>query len=731
MWHLEYDHSVPPLPALVKPRGKRGGLHATTKFLREGCWLLWLDPRFDDELELLSRKGYLGWFAYYQGTFRVEHKKNGLVASGDLYLKRESWHKDKKESEEAKKGPPLPQRPDKTPIFPRHEYRFYVQLTGLQAVGKGGRRFQASFATWRFNRKAGAWAEYGTLTAALRRKRGARLGWGKGEYLGGRVVNERGKRVARIRLGWIGTSLRRATIEMDKARGVDLPTDNGKGVGFPEAFATAKWEIECPSCPETVPGPADGVWNDRLLHEKMLQWRDGGDLDNKWRYHLFSVPYFAPPDRFKLGRMYDNQSVDSNLIPREGVVVAAHARFPDESIYGGAAGKRLQDVRPAFFRTAVHELGHAMGLLHNYTSRGFMQSTALLAEDAQGRFPDNIDWRFHPEDEMLLKHLPDLWVRPGGVPYGHRVRPIPVADEDVTSEGRQFFHFEVKSQHQLLPLGAPLRLYVRLKNRSKETLPGPESLQMKEGILSGQIVGPGGARTFATAKRLAGSWWKDLEPGQQLEYALTLIRGVEGPLLPTPGRYRVVVEAVWRVREGLVRTAAETSVMVGTPSGEESTTAALHVLECAEISVPLIFRSRPESQRGATRDALAAGVSAFHRAVADPSLAPHYTGLEAIRLADQGWRGVEKALPHLTAATVLSSAEVKKLLGYFEAAAKEKPERLGDADVRRAVHVLRSAALGLEAAGLADALASKRLSERAGDLLTCKPKPRTPKPDPE
>ena len=104
---------------------------------------------------------------------------------------------------------------------------------------------------------------------------------------------------------------------------------------------------------------------------------------------------------------------------REGCVVASGSTFSNDDKWGVLKGVRAGDSPATYFRTAVHEVGHAMGLDHNETTTVFaiMRPTNGIAETATpaAPFPTNIQWSFTRDDEHRLRHWPDLVVRPGGL----------------------------------------------------------------------------------------------------------------------------------------------------------------------------------------------------------------------------------------------------------------------------------------------------------------------------
>ena len=96
---------------------------------------------------------------------------------------------------------------------------------------------------------------------------------------------------------------------------------------------------------------------------------------------------------------------------------------------GPAQGKRFGTGAPAYFRTALHELGHAMGPQHNPANSIMMETAKVAGLGVATPFPDNIVMSFAAaaaaaDDRHRLWHWPDLVVRPGTPVKDGGVAPI-------------------------------------------------------------------------------------------------------------------------------------------------------------------------------------------------------------------------------------------------------------------------------------------------------------------
>lgn len=699
MWHINDDGAIPPLPQEIVPAGGKG----CRTSLKPGCWVVRLDPMPADDFNAARNQNsrLRGWTVAYLGTLRVNLEGEGIRASGDLYLQRQDW---------SRKGPAMPPplpRPREIPIFRRQAYSDYFTLKSIQGDFRA-----ATIAIYRFNSTENSWGPEEVLSATvvdLERDQ-VPAGWKKGNYLLWSIRNDRGTVVAQLQMGWVSKYLRRAKIDIACAVGINPPIDDGNGLTLKEVFKGIGWKVEKP-VPVLAQGPAE-VWAERDLHAKMLELRRAADLDSLWTYHVLVVPRWQESEEFGFGRMYDVGAVDSNLVPREGLVVAATARFPaDKERFGSAHGQQLRDVPQAAFHNLLHELGHAMGLLHRYYGRGLMQALIYIADQATTPpFPDNLTLAYDPEDVVRLRHYPDMWTRPGGVPFGQGYSALPVPDADAITDVSGQFDLKVKPLLRKVPLGAPVKLQLRLTNISRSTLPGPALLSLSYGSVAGRVVGPGGQiQVFSGAAPIDFGWTADLAPGSSIYNGETLLRGPQGALFPEPGLYRIEVDAGWVGPGGIARITTSCEVRVAPPRNRRHKRVARDLLAARGLSILLIFRPYPGSENQLGNEAVAEAVAVLQRALETPELRDIFAPSEARRLAESDLRGAAQLIEETG---LMTTSEIEHLLKI----AKEAEHKIRQfPEVRRMIEICRAKAHLL----VAKNFAPQSLLDRAEELLRC------------
>jgi hypothetical protein len=586
----------------------------------------------------------------YDGTLRVERDDRRVVASGDLYLHA------------AVEGPAS--EPEEThlvagiPVFPCSRYRSYVRVTGVIENFPRAAALTLAFEVHDFARGPNSWSDAAAFSAELEWTT-APSGPSRGDVLRGEVRDASGTPSGDLTMAWVSHRLRRAVVEIDCAADCEAPLANAADVAWPAIFDQIGWDLTIIKSDDDLPEPTGESWSDAELHAAMCSRRDQADLDVEWRYLLLCVRRLDNGDR---GLMFDRDGTDTNNVPREAAGIAAHWEIPDEDAWGPVRGMRFGSATDPYFRTAVHEIGHTMGLLHSTSGAGLMRPTDAMLGTATAprRFPQNIEWSFSERDLRRLRHLPDIWIRPGGVPFAAAAATALPEDAIVELDLR----LEVAPLLTAVPIGAPVRVDIMLHNHGAEAVSVPTDLSLKDGHVRGSVTDPSGTvRSFRSLVRRTERRLDDLAGGQARAGSMTVLRGAEGALFPMPGPHSIHVRIEWEIAGVPVRVAGEAPVMVLPALDETHAESALRILSTPDALITLAIGG----------DHMEDGIAAIDAALASDVLRPHVAYIEARRRASafqERSPDVGAAADLIDADTVMSDAEVAKAARLLEAAAE-------------------------------------------------------------
>ena len=379
-----------------------------------------------------------------------------------------------------------------------------------------------------------------------------------------RLPHRRGREARRARSSagsrWAGS---RRTCARRRSRSTASPRPSRRSTTAPAStgasiFDAVGWDVTVDESDANVAEPSGESWSDAEMHaDDARAPRLAPTSTREWRYHLLCVRRLDSTER---GIMYDAYGGDSNNIPREGAGISSHWMIPNADPWGAGQG---------------HALRHRAGaVLPHRRARDRARDGAvpqhrrqrLHAHDAGHRrrrasppvqFPDNIQWSYAPDDQKRLRHMPDIWVRPGGDPVRRRLRRPRRSARPTPSRRPEGWSSTVTP---LLDAGADRRARARRlharERRPTQPLPIPASLSMKGGAVRGRVVDPSGRRADVLAARALHRGGRDpatLEPGESVGGLADAAARRRGRAVPGAGRLRVVVEVEWALGEVAIR----------------------------------------------------------------------------------------------------------------------------------------------------------------------------------
>lgn len=568
--HVEYDGASPPLPEKVTVGWHRR--RWLQRILPSGCHAFWFEPRVtwktDPDPSLPNA---------FLGPLRIEYPKRwrAVRASADLYLispsdvGRQEGLSGCSEQIFSRLSQCTPEEAVKALHFPLKSYRYYLTLDRVQVLPEGWfpEVLRLHFLCYRLGND-NEWSKPQPVYFDVPRPE-----------VGAEPTilhNALGTPIGRIARHHLSSFARVAGIDVETLAGCEKPTDQelwDKAL-HPAGWAVTVKDVTKPvgEIPSDLVEPEWQVADLRTYLKSRVKKAENDPSDRQlfpatepWQYSLQTVPQIYNGGEAAFGYMYATRPDHS----RKGAAVAAHA-----PLFRGSGAPKLQGVDRLFHRVAIHELGHMQGLYHG--DMGALMQPGLSIRRAWRTVL--IRLRHSVLDEARLRHLPDCWVRPGGLPFGHGYRSSAVEIADLipltNSSGCVLEIKELKGPRLTkgedglfqLSVGDVLE-EIGLQLTSQQSVvrhPSEETIKppFENSIATVALVWPSGRTHTCITAQLP-----PLETEQKSDWTAYTIHLLEGlvpdrPVLNTAGIYQLTVELLWAASGQYHRVAGEATIHV-------------------------------------------------------------------------------------------------------------------------------------------------------------------------
>ena len=474
------------------------------------------------------------------------------------------------------------------PVYPRHRYHSYLKATQVRLTSRGPAPARGRFtfqqydytppAAGSFNGSFPASPGSRTASVTFAPKPAPSFLW-PGSYYEGEW-SEGGVSKGTVTLGWVSSSFRRCTVEIDTLVGSvspqPVPAAGGGGTeSFQTVLATAGMVRHRRLRPDRHRQAAGAGEGHRLLDRCRPPRPDAGGAQALHRPRRRVAPARARrarPPRMLAGKMYD--MID---VPREGVVSYSDDGYPTaDSAHFGAAANGLQRNFPrAFLRSASHEVTHGFNQIHQEQEAGadnsIMTTTPsvadVLAASPPQHFPDDIHLGMNARVRHHLVHFPDPVVRPGGHTFASWAS-VAVPSADRFEVGPDQLTLTVDTPDATVALGEPVYAHWTLANTSGKPASVPSEVTTQSTYARLTVIDAQGRRHVVTPFVIdcERSSIRPLPPGGSLQAGQRVFWSSNGFPFERPGRYTIEVTVDWTVSGTPLTIRGETSVFVGYPT---------------------------------------------------------------------------------------------------------------------------------------------------------------------
>lgn len=461
-----------------------------------------------------------------------------------------------------------------------------------------------------------------------------------------------------------GREVRSLTICPAHVEGIPRPQTDGNAVSWIRLFRDVDWRIDVRPSVKIAHPNGQASWTLAELNHALESIAKEQDLDQRWSTCLLCVEEITALEEKSLrGVMFDFGTPEANKVPRQGSAIAAGWKVPQKDVWKPNGRTRFSQFHSLYFRTAAHEIGHSLSMGHSSSSSDehIMTTTDLLVGGR--RFPDQIVAKFSDDESVWLRHHPDPVVRPGGIPYP---ADLDVTDFSVNAVGAaSTLQLDVSPIQDSFPLGAPVRLNLKIANRGRSSARIPHMLGFSGGELSVLVMRPDGTSqtVFSSVLRCADSDWITLKSESEAFACVTLFRHRFTPLFAARGEYVIRAKIPFRRGRTTHFLLGECSVRIVNVDNKETRKLALRALKSSELQRLLVIGG--DLNRWTSR--------LIKSILADPVLGPHFRFVEAKRV---GCRHFERKANLRKMSTVLSSAvvthqEVRRSINMIDQALTE------------------------------------------------------------